>query len=161
MARGKIAYPPLTAERLRAVLNYNPETGKFEWVKHLTPRSTLGFGRGRRGQVGTISRWKKSQKMIAYRVIGIDNRLYHAHRIAWLWMTGEWPNGEVDHINRDPLDNRWSNLRDVTRKENEANKNHKRISWNTKDKRWVVHYSFEKREHAEALVRQIEAWLHT
>jgi hypothetical protein len=150
----------LTAARLREVLNYNPKTGEFSWVQNWTPRATLGFGKGRRKKVGTIKWCGRKRGQAKYRVIGIDGRLYFAHRLAWLWMTGKWPKHEVDHRDRDGLNNRWRNLRDVTRKQNEANKKHKRISWSTRDRRWVVHYSFEQRADAEDLVRLIGVWHH-
>ena len=143
----------LTAARLREVLNYNPETGEFSWVQNRTPRSTLGFGKGRRAKVGTIKQGRIT--------ICIDKRLYGASRLAWLWVTGAWPKHHIDHINRNPLDNRLCNLRDVTHKENQANKKHKRISWNARDMRWVVHYSFEERAKAETVVKLIEGWRHT
>lgn len=54
-------------------------------------------------------------------VIRVDGRLYKASRLAWLWMTGEWPKGEVDHVNRCSLDNWWTNLRDATHAVNMGN----------------------------------------
>lgn len=54
-----------------------------------------------------------------YLVMGPKRRL--AHRVAWLWMTGEWPAGQIDHINGDRTDNRWANLRIATQKQNSAN----------------------------------------
>jgi HNH endonuclease len=46
-----------------------------------------------------------------YRYVEIDGELYRADRVAWLYVTGEWPEGEVEHINGDRGDNRWENLR--------------------------------------------------
>jgi hypothetical protein len=48
------------------------------------------------------------------RFIEIDQRNYKAHRLAWLYVHGVWPTGEIDHRNGDPRDNRIANLRDVT-----------------------------------------------
>jgi hypothetical protein len=57
-----------------------------------------------------------------YRQIKIDKHLYRAHRLAWLWMTGAWPIQEqVDHINGIRDDNRWANLRNVSRAANNQN----------------------------------------
>ena len=54
------------------------------------------------------------------RVLGKRN--FMVHRIVWLLNTGEWPKNTIDHINRDPLDNRFENLRDCTQAENNLNK---------------------------------------
>jgi len=64
-----------------------------------------------------------------YKMGSIFQRQYLAHRVIWAIMTGAWPERHIDHINGDKLDNRWSNLRDVTRKENMRNR---RISSNNR-----------------------------
>ncbi|WP_428999737.1 HNH endonuclease signature motif containing protein [Stenotrophomonas maltophilia] len=48
--------------------------------------------------------------------------MYRQHRLAWLYMTGQWPSGEIDHINHDRSDNRWHNLRDVSHQANQQNR---------------------------------------
>lgn len=97
----------LTVERLRQVLHYDALTGRFTWLVSNGPR-LAGAAAG--------SVWKNR-----YVHIGIDGKIYRAHRLAWLWMTGEWPTDEVDHKNRIGLDNRWDNLRTASRNENMAN----------------------------------------
>ena len=57
-----------------------------------------------------------------YRMIGVDNKVYSAHRLMWLHVYGDWPKGQIDHINGDRLDNRPANLRDVSATENQRNK---------------------------------------
>jgi len=55
-------------------------------------------------------------------MVHIDGKTYSAHRIIWLICNGKYPDGEIDHINRNKTDNRIENLRDVTRAINELNK---------------------------------------
>lgn len=99
----------LTAERLRQLLHYDPETGVF------TRLVALG---GRSGPVGSRC---ECLSPAGYVQIGVDRRTYPAHRLAWLYMTGAWPPNEVDHINGVRADNRWTNLRQATRSQNRAN----------------------------------------
>ena len=61
-------------------------------------------------------------RVTPYRYISVNGRAYSVARLAFLYMTDRWPEEEMDHINGDPLDNRWANLREVTRAQNEANK---------------------------------------
>lgn len=98
----------LTQDRLREVLNYNPETGAFTWT---LPRRGVQVGR----ECGRLS------KQHGYRDIGIDMAQYRAQRLAFLYMLGRWPVGDVDHINGDKTDNRWVNLREATRSQNSSN----------------------------------------
>ena len=101
----------LTAERLREVLRYDPDTGVFTW------RATAG----RKNLVaGTI------RKQDGHRKIGLLRGQYLAHRLAWLYMTGEWPAGEVDHRDCNPDNNAWINLRLADKHQNGCNRGPKR-----------------------------------
>jgi hypothetical protein len=87
----------ITQTRLRELLEYAPETGEFIWkVSH--PRAAVGAVAGAADHYGYI-------------VIRLDTRLYKAHRLAWLYVHGEWPQQNIDHINRIKNDNRMANLR--------------------------------------------------
>ena len=99
----------LTAERLREILRYDPGTGQFAC---LVTRSNNG------AKAGAIAGTRKTN---GYVYIQINHRMYLAHRLAWLYMTGEWPSREVDHEDTDPSNNRWSNLRLATSGENSQN----------------------------------------
>lgn len=95
----------LTQALLKAKLTYNPATGLFTWNK------------GQRYSAGVIA----GTTFNGYIIIKLAQRRYRAHRLAWLYMTGEWPKNEIDHDNRDRADNRWSNLRDKTSGQNKLN----------------------------------------
>jgi hypothetical protein len=90
--------------RLRELLNYAPSTGIFTW----------NVSRGR----ATAGAQAGSEDYSGYVLIRVDKILYKAHRLAVLYMTGKWPECQVDHINGVEGDNRWSNLRECTVKEN-------------------------------------------
>jgi hypothetical protein len=91
----------LTVERLRELLDYDADTGLFRWR---VQRSNVAKG----AIAGTI-------KSDGYLQIGIDARLYLAHRLVWLYTYGAWPKDDIDHINGAITDNRLANLRDVPR----------------------------------------------
>lgn len=90
-----------TAADLRAVVHYDPETGLFT-------RSS-GEPAGGPHNAGYVRIHVKGQR-------------YLAHRLAWLYMTGEWPIQEIDHINGNRADNRWANLRDTDSVGNNRNR---------------------------------------
>jgi hypothetical protein len=98
----------LTAERLRAVLRYEPETGVFTW-RH-----------ARRGVVaGSIAGCLSKES--GYVLICIDGCLYRAHRLAWLYVKRQWPPRLLDHRDRDRANNRWTNIRMADDKQNSEN----------------------------------------
>jgi hypothetical protein len=94
----------LTAEKVRQMLDYNPETGALHWK----------IGGGNR-VIGKAAGTPHSKGYVA---IGLCGKYHKAHRLVWLHVTGKWPSGELDHINFCRNDNRIENLRVVTRAEN-------------------------------------------
>lgn len=102
----------LTQARLRELLDYDPFTGIFTWRVNLR-------GRGGAVKVGKVAGSYDTKGKLQ---IKVDGTLYFAHRLAFLWVTGEWPMDQVDHINRDCKDNRWWNLREASNVENCRNR---------------------------------------
>lgn len=100
---------PLTTERLRELLHYNPETGVFTRKVSTSPIASAGMVAG--------SRNKRHRHIFIY----VDSKRYSAHRLAWLYMTGAWPKQKIDHINGDGFDNSFTNLRDVPQLTNTEN----------------------------------------
>lgn len=98
----------LTAEELREMLDYDPETGVFKWRKSKCNRVKTGDVAGTYTEKGYVR----------IRVLG---RMYRAHRLAWLYVHGVWPQDQIDHINGIRDDNRIENLREATNAENQRN----------------------------------------
>ena len=118
----------LTAQRLRELLSYDPETGQFTRL--------VSVSHGKRGSIAG------GVKETGYVAIRIDGIKYRAHRLAWLYMTGAWPAEEIDHINRRRNDNRWVNLRPATRQGQCGNSvgrgksGIKGVTWSRPHKKW-------------------------
>lgn len=89
---------------LRQMLDYAPSTGRFTWK--------IGCRRG--AEAGSVGARR-------YRTIKVKRVAYLAHQLAWIWMTGEEPRFQIDHMNGDHYDNRFENLRDVDQKQNRQN----------------------------------------
>ena len=100
---------PITQKRLKEVLDYDPETGIFTWIAdHYSSKAG--------NQAGTPNGR-------GYIRVGIDGRRYCAHRLAWLFVTGEFPKNQIAHRNLIKSDNQWNNLREATGSQNKANRN--------------------------------------
>jgi hypothetical protein len=99
----------LTAERLRDVLAYDPDTGVFTWLVD-PPR-----GAKRAGSVAGIV------LTTGYRQIKVDGRKHLAHRLAFLHVHGRWPEGDLDHSDGNRANNAAANLREATETENQGN----------------------------------------
>lgn len=96
----------VTQERLKDLLRYDPGTGLFYWLQDRG-------GRKAGDQAGCRKR--------TYLVISVDDVIYRAHHLAWLYVTGRWPNPFVDHRDLNKHNNAWSNLREATKSQNMAN----------------------------------------
>ena len=131
----------VTAERLRELISYNPETGVF----------TRLVGRRGGGKVGDIV---GSINGSGYVRICVDYRSYQGHRLAWLYVHGVWPIDQIDHINGQRDDNRICNLRDVTRAQNMRNQRRPSVnnssgflgvSWSKEKLSWVAQITINGR----------------
>ena len=118
----------IDAPELRRLLSYDPKTGDFRW------RVSRGGGVRAGDLAGTLHSG-------GYWQIYVNNRLYLAHRLAWLYVYGKWPDKGIDHKNGIRTDNRICNLREATASQNGANKGRltrntsgfKGVSWISKD----------------------------
>lgn len=109
----------ITQARLKELLHYDPDTGVF---------TRLGIA-GRNGSTRSVGSVAGSvSKSTGYVRITVDYQEYLAHRLAWLYMTGEWPDLKIDHKNTVKTDNRWLNLRKATDTQNAANRKAKATS---------------------------------
>jgi hypothetical protein len=143
----------LTADRLRELLSYDAETGAFTWLS----------GRG-----GTPAGARAGTRDAhGYVQIQVAGRLHKAHRLAWLYVTGEWPSKEVDHANGDRGDNRIANLREATSSENKQNQRraHARnkssgllgVSWHEQAGRWRASICVDRKSRHLGLFDTAEA----
>lgn len=104
----KIAKKNMTQEILKKFLYYDPLTGHFTWVSKHCNKVIPGK------RAGSVSPY-------GHRVINFAGALYPEHRLAWLYMTGSFPDGPIDHIDHNEHNNSFSNLRAVSQQENNKN----------------------------------------
>jgi len=118
-------------EALFSVLDYDRETGLFTWLT-TTKNCKKGDVAGAKNDQGYI-------------VISVDDVKYRAHRLAWFYVYGVWPEN-IDHIDHIRANNKFNNLRNVTHQENHKNaslsKNNKSgfngVSWCNRDELWIA-----------------------
>lgn len=95
---------------VRRLFNYDPDTGIFTRLKRTSPNAMPRMVAGTTNAGGYIQ-------------ININGCLYYAHRLAWLYMNGSWPDKKIDHVNRVRSDNRFCNLRKSSDSQNSINQN--------------------------------------
>lgn len=130
------------AEDLRQLLRYEPDTGKLFWLERKD---------GSHGSAMFNTRYAGREALTAFRndkalTGSVNGKPCLAHRVIWALVHGEWPTGQIDHINGDPFDNRLSNLRQVESFENQRNMKRPShntsgvcgVSWNGARKKWQV-----------------------
>lgn len=100
----------LSCNHVRSLFSYDATSGELRW-------KVSGKGITNGSLAGRLRHGKSK-----YSTVKIDQKQYATHRVIWLYMMGAWPKNEIDHINHDTFDNRWANLRDATRSQNNANR---------------------------------------
>jgi hypothetical protein len=123
----------LTQARAQTLFSYDPETGV---LTHKIAKRSVDAG----SVAGSVYNH-------GYRVVTADGERYVASRVIWLMQTGAWPKGEIDHFNRERDDNRWANLRDVTRAANQHNHGTSRsnksgepgVIWHSRREKWFAY----------------------
>ena len=134
----------ITVAQLRAILHYDPVTGNFtRLIKNNHDRKA--------GNIGDIIGTKKSSGYLFADVLGCR---YRVHRLAWLYMTGIFPDGQIDHINGIRSDNRWINLRLADNQQNQANSKRKKnntsgykgVFWSSQLQKWAAKINPDRKQ---------------
>jgi len=118
---------------LKKIIHYDTSTGNFTWLINKNYNATAN----------TLAGYIKPNK---HRYIKIKNKEYSASRLAWFYLYGYFPKNDIDHINRNSLDNRISNLREISHQHNSINANVSKnntskvtgVSWCKKSKKWLA-----------------------
>ena len=142
----------ITQKRLKELFDYNPDTGVFTAKTHHghRPRGSIAGNLDSRG----------------YLRASLDNKEYRLHRLAWLYMTGEWPPNDLDHHDNTRTNNVWTNLRKATRSENLQNVGHhpkntsgvKGVCWDKHANKWKAQISKNgKSIHIGLFVNKVDA----
>ena len=142
----------LTQARLKELVVYNSTTGIFTRRVTTAPRAMKGMQCGDLDGKG-------------YLRMRVNGKRYSAHRLAWLYVTGRWPENEVDHKNCIKTDNRWCNLRAATPCENKRNtrpysnnkSGYKGVSWHTCSQKWRARILLDGKEKSLGLFMTPEA----
>ena len=125
----------LTIQRLKELYHYDPELGIFTRLKKTSNRGSLGVVSGHTRKDG-------------YQMLRIDGNLYFVHRLAWFYITETWPK-EIDHIDGNPSNNVWTNLREASSSQNKINRKTgkksrdipKGVCWHKGANKWMAQVS--------------------
>ena len=102
----------ISVDKLRYSFNYNPHTGTIVWANPTANRV----------KQGDIAGYEYKNKRNKYRYVRLAGKVFFAHRVAWAMHYGEWPKEQIDHIDRNGLNNKIENLRDVSQSINQLNR---------------------------------------
>lgn len=138
-------FPMISQERLKELLHYNPETGVFRWLPR--PVNTREERRWNTRYANKTAGHKR--KKTGYVTIYVHGRLYMAHQLAFLYMTGDFPKNQIDHKDGNTNNNKWNNLREATHAQNMQNRKLLKSStsgvsgviWDKEKRRWRARIS--------------------
>lgn len=131
-----------SAERVRELLSYEPETGLFTRLVRTTNSNKVG------DVVGT-------QHGNGYMKISVDGRQHYSHRLAWLYVHGDRPVDHIDHIDGNPSNNRIANLRAASRSQNMQNQRKAHsdsasgllgVCWDKRYKKWKAQICIDRKQ---------------
>lgn len=130
----------ISIEDVRQWLRYDPDTGHLWWIQRPGGKASMD------APAGTI-------RPDGRRQVKVCGRAFKAHRICWALHYGQWPDGDIDHANGNPSDNRVTNLRDATKTENNRNQKKragcssglKGVTWDKQWRKWRANIRVNKR----------------
>lgn len=133
-AKGKLSELENLLQGLESFCYYDQESGDFIATRtrqgsHLQPGDSI-----------------LNRDVEGYARVHFWGTTYKAHNLAWLWMTGDWPQFQIDHVDRNNYNNSWTNLRDVSVSQNHYNKGLQRnnktgvkgVVWHTRKNKWMA-----------------------
>ena len=132
----------LTQETLKSLFHYCPDTGIFTRLVRTSSNARTGDVAGHLNKIN------------GYATIKVNRKIYLAHRLAWLYVYGNFPPDELDHINRVKSDNRIENLRIATHAENMQNQSIRSdnksgnvgVSWHKVTQKWSAYITLSKKQ---------------
>ena len=142
----------LTQEKLKELLHYDPDTGVF----------TNKIDRGKRAKKGNVA--GIFHVSTGYWQIYVEGKTYRAHRLAFLFMEGYFPENDIDHIDRNKINNKWNNLREVSTSCNVKNSNIRSDNtsgvkgvWKNKKNKWIAEIKVPKKIYLGSFDNLIDA----
>jgi hypothetical protein len=130
-----------TQAQVKELFHYDPETGIFRWRSEKCN--------------GQVKAWSCAgyKRVCGYVVINVFGSIFRAHRLAWIYMTGEQPKNDIDHIDGVRSNNTWGNLREATNKQNMENKvayknntsGFRGVFWSNFHKKWMAQVRHNKK----------------
>ena len=150
----------LAPSLIRELLHYDRETGKFFWKQR--PVEMFAETSGRTAEHACANwnaRYAGAEALTARTEDGyfrgqVMGKPVKAHRVAWCIETGDWPEATIDHIDANPSNNRWANLRAATQGQNNCNRmgavvsssRYKGVSWYERKKKWEAYIQIDGRK---------------